>query len=528
MSNFVRIQGALDPRMRVQRARVQRNQGSFDLIVRFAEGPDADEDCIDLENFSGDEDLTVRRDLLAMPLPAPQELEAEEPSHHSFVASTGARLDKYQLGRRLGEGSFGVVFAARDTTLGRDVAIKLLTAQHAYDPQILARFLQEATAAARITHPGIVTMFDCGHTGGTAYIAMELLKGETLTNRLARSGRLAPDIAMELVRQIASALEAAHHAGVVHRDLKPDNIFLVPDPAVPSGERVKILDFGLAKLRDQASRHTQARIVFGTPRYMSPEQTRSAAKADHRSDIYALGCILFELVCGQPPFAGEMMDVVEQHQHMRAPRARAFMPALPDKLDRLIGEMLAKAPDERPQTMAAVQRALQGIGALAPGAAATMLPTVLAEIAHDMFEPEAPAPRPLPLPGARRRADQSARSSRIEHTLPWGKLDLDPEIIVTSAAPPRAARGTRPPRGQAPPATVLHAPPQTSATDLAPADDDLAADITVDIAPRRRAGLITGVLATLVAAAVLLTVSLVQRHAHAPASAIHATAPATR
>src|ERR1700749_977546 len=187
---------------------------------------------------------------------------------------------------------------------------------------------------------------------------MELLAGESLSARLSRSMQFAPEAAVEIARQVASALEAAHRVDVLHRDLKPDNIYLVPDPAMPEGERVKVLDFGLAKLGQDG--HTETQLVFGTPRYMSPEQCRSAAQADHRSDIYSLGCILFELLTGRSPFDGDVRPLIGCHQLHPAPRARSMAPEISPELDALIANMLAKDPMNRPQTMGAVQRALAG------------------------------------------------------------------------------------------------------------------------------------------------------------------------
>ncbi len=296
------------------------------------------------------------------------------------------QIGKYELGKKLGEGGFGLVMIARDTNLDREVALKFMHAEHTANPDILRRFLQEARSAAKIVHPGIVTVFECGQVSGThtsadgvAYIAMELLHGESLSDRLERSGRLDPESAMEIVRQVASALEAAHRTGIVHRDLKPDNIFLVTDPAMPTGERIKVLDFGIAKLAQAAGSgvQTQSQIVFGTPRYMSPEQCKSAANIDHRSDIYALGCILFELVCGQPPFVGETGELIAKHQLVEPPLAREILGDVPEPLDRLISAMLAKSPAARPQTMAEVQRLLQDGGALSPGVAPTLAPDAI-------------------------------------------------------------------------------------------------------------------------------------------------------
>ncbi|MBA2543303.1 MAG: protein kinase [Deltaproteobacteria bacterium] len=304
------------------------------------------------------------------------------------VVTTGMQIGRYLLGTKIGRGGFGVVFRAHDTSLDREVALKFLHAEHTATPQMLNRFLQEARSAAKIPHPGIVTVYECGQVAGTgsaadgsAYIAMELLQGESLTDRLARCGRLDPPAAMEIARQVASALEAAHRAGIVHRDLKPDNIFLVPDSAVSNGERIKVLDFGIAKLsRASTNVETQSMSVFGTPRYMPPEQCRSAAAVDQRSDIYTLGCILFELVCGKPPFAGAAGELIAQHVLVDAPSADSIDPTLPVPLVALIAELLAKEPEDRPQTMAAVQRALEKAGAWSPGIAPTLLPDAIASL----------------------------------------------------------------------------------------------------------------------------------------------------
>jgi serine/threonine-protein kinase len=284
------------------------------------------------------------------------------------TGATPRRVGKYELRDKIGRGAFGVVYTARDPSLERDVAIKVLRPTHLTNHGIVQRFLQEARATARVAHPGIVTIHDCGqietNLGITAFIAMELLAGESLTLRLARCGRLEPEVACEIARQVASALDAAHHADVLHRDLKPDNIYLVPDPAMPSGERVKVLDFGLAKIGHEG--HTQLEKVFGTPRYMSPEQCRSAAQVDPRSDIYALGCILFELVTGRVPFDGDVRALIEAHQHELPPRAAQLVADVPAALDQLIAAMLAKEPAARPQTMTAIQGACAAIATAPP------------------------------------------------------------------------------------------------------------------------------------------------------------------
>jgi serine/threonine-protein kinase len=299
------------------------------------------------------------------------------------------RIGKYELTDTIGHGSFGIVYAARDIELDREVALKILNPSRHGDGFAMQRFLREARAAARIAHPGIVTVYDCGRYASSegpqgssagisarinaesadsaetdedeelAYIAMERLSGESLTRRLNRVGRMRPEDAAEVVRQVAAALDAAHHADVLHRDLKPDNIYLVPDPAAPSGERVKVLDFGLAKLG--ASRLTLLGTVFGTPLYMSPEQCRSATDIDARSDIYALGCILFELLTGRAPFEGPIYAVTERHMRERAPSVASVAPEIPPALVVLVAAMLEKDPADRPQTMAEVVRTIEDV-----------------------------------------------------------------------------------------------------------------------------------------------------------------------
>ena len=304
--------------------------------------------------------------------------------------AVGGQIGRYALADKLGAGSFGVVFRAHDTVLDRMVAIKVLNPAHQYNADVLRRFLQEALASARVVHPGIVTVHDFGTVetarSEVAYIVMELLQGESLSDRVLRTGQQPIGAAVEIIRQVASALDTAHRAGVLHRDLKSENIYLVPDPATLSGERVKVLDFGLAKLG--ASQHTAANTVFGTPRYMSPEQCRSATAIDERSDIYSLGCVFFELLTGHTPFQGELRQLLEAHKRSLAPRASTFAGDVPLAVDDLIAQMLAKDPAARPQSMAQVQTALQYLGAVSPGVAATMMPVA----ANMIGLPYSPAP----------------------------------------------------------------------------------------------------------------------------------------
>ncbi|HEY1547750.1 MAG TPA: serine/threonine-protein kinase [Kofleriaceae bacterium] len=272
-------------------------------------------------------------------------------------------IGKYEVGRKLGQGGFGEIYVARDTGLDREIAIKVLRGEHTQRPQLVQRFLQEARAAARINHPGIVTVFECGEIEAhVVYIAMELLAGETLAARIKREPLPLPTV-IALTRQLASALAAAHSAGIVHRDLKPQNVFLVPDAAAVGGLRVKILDFGIAKLTDTlgSSIQTHSMEMMGTPLYMSPEQCKSSATVDARSDIYSLGCILFELAAGRTPFEGDAGELIAKHQLVAPPKLSEAVSGAPPELERLVADMLAKAPGDRPQTMGVIVDALDAM-----------------------------------------------------------------------------------------------------------------------------------------------------------------------
>ncbi len=263
----------------------------------------------------------------------------------------GSMLGPYKVTGTLGEGGMGVVFRARDTRLGRDVAIKVLTAVTLSDQERLSRFEQEARATGMLNHPNLLTIFDIGSAEGTPYLVSELLEGETLRDRLSR-GALPPRRAVEAALQMASGLAAAHEKGVVHRDLKPENIFLTRDG------RLKILDFGIAKLSPGADAEgptfqvaaTEPGMVLGTVGYMSPEQVRGEV-VDARSDIFAFGAILYEILSGLRAFKRgssietlsailkeEPIDLLESH------------PNIPPALDRLVRRCLEKDRSQRFQS----------------------------------------------------------------------------------------------------------------------------------------------------------------------------------
>jgi serine/threonine-protein kinase len=274
----------------------------------------------------------------------------------------GRVVGKYKIREQIGEGGMGAVFRGEHVLLGSKAAIKILLPQFVRDPSVVERFFTEAKATSAIRHPGIVEIFDFGRletNSDGAFIAMELLRGEDLTGFLARRKKLDAPLAAQITLQLLSALDAAHAHGVIHRDIKPDNIYLVRDPTAPGAIRVKILDFGIAKLM---SRTTKEHAILGTPAYMAPEQCRSNAEIDARADLYAAGCILFEMVSGRPPFiAGTAADTMAKHLEMPPPRLKDLVPAIPPELDQLVARMLAKSPDDRTPSAAWAIAALERI-----------------------------------------------------------------------------------------------------------------------------------------------------------------------
>jgi serine/threonine-protein kinase len=288
----------------------------------------------------------------------------------------GIVIGNYQIIRKLGEGGMGAVYLGQHQLLGRPAAIKVLLPELSARPDIVNRFFNEARAVTSISDPGIVQVFDFGyHTDGSAFIVMEYLEGEPLDRRLARLGKLPAYDALLLCRQIASSLAAAHAQNIIHRDLKPENIYLVHDGEVASGERSKILDFGIAKLSDEnpGKIKTSTGALMGTPIYMSPEQCRGLATLDHRSDIYSLGCVLFHLLTGRPPFEGEGMgDIIAAHIREPSPVPSSRAPEIAPGIDGLVLRCLAKSPDERFQTM---QELAVAIGQILPYLTSPAAPT---------------------------------------------------------------------------------------------------------------------------------------------------------
>ena len=279
----------------------------------------------------------------------------------------GEQFGNYRSIALLGEGGMGAVYLAEHPGIGRRVAVKVLHKNYTRDEHLLARFLNEARAANAIRHPNIIEILDSGMLAdGTPFLVMELLEGESLGVRLRQNGALPIATAIDFAYQTASALGAAHAKGIVHRDLKPDNLFVVPDPHDAKRERIKVLDFGIAKLQQGSvadSVKTRTGTLMGTPIYMSPEQCRGTRAVDHRSDIYSLGVIFYEMLAGQPPFVSEGFgDLVNMHLNVPPASARSKRPEIPLGVDALVLKMLAKNPEDRYAEMTEVQGALKASG----------------------------------------------------------------------------------------------------------------------------------------------------------------------
>lgn len=256
---------------------------------------------------------------------------------------------EYQIRRKIGSGGFGTVYEAEHPILKRRAAVKVLHPNRLLDPVVVARFVAEAQSASQIRHRHIVDIFSFGTLpGGQYFYVMDFLQGETLDRFLCEHPGLSPELAIALLRPVAQALDALHAVGIVHRDIKPPNIYLAwdsSDEVVP-----KLLDFGLVKLLGETPIQTASGVPMGTPHYMSPEQCRGE-RVDARSDVYAFGVVCHELLAGQPPFTGDSAAaVLVAHVLEPPPRLTQVRPDLPSQLDEPVLQMLAKTPAERPSS----------------------------------------------------------------------------------------------------------------------------------------------------------------------------------
>ncbi|MEA2466210.1 MAG: hypothetical protein QOJ57_336 [Thermoleophilaceae bacterium] len=343
---------------------------------------------------------------------------------------TGQQFGAYQLGKLLGRGGMGVVYQAQHVHLGRTVALKLLAPELSENEAFRARFLRESRLAATLDHPGIVTVYDAGDVNGVLYLAMRFVRGTDLAALLMQRGPLGATEALSILEQVAAALDAAHAAGLVHRDVKPANVMI-------EGQRCYLTDFGLTKSASSDSLQlTSAGQFLGTVDYVAPEQIEGGA-IDGRADVYALGCVLFECLTGSRPYPRDSQVAVLYAQLREPPpRPRELRPDLPAAIDSVIDLAMAKSPDGRYRSCG--QLVVAARAALAAPAA----PTAEALAPGPVSEPpvrEPPVSEPPPLPAARETAPRvpvvpAAASSAA---LPTSPLPVESRTAALPAHPPR-------------------------------------------------------------------------------------------
>ncbi|GAB4442245.1 MAG: hypothetical protein OHK0015_40620 [Chloroflexi bacterium OHK40] len=384
------------------------------------------------------------------------------------------RLGRYHIKALLGRGGMAAVYRASDTVLQRDVALKVLYPQFSDDASLIARFQREAVTAASLEHPNIVPVYDVGEYDGMAYIAMKLLSGETLQERLQAVGALALDELLAVITPVAAALDYAHARGVVHRDVKPANIFLNRSA---DGEQVVLTDFGIAKQLDTPGLTTTGALI-GTPDYMAPEQI-AGRPVDARSDVYALGMLIYRALTGRRAFEGSTQDVLLGHLYSRPTPPSQLNPALPVGIDALVERATAPDPAARYQSAGALVQALRQIARGAAASTAVGGPPVLAPAHPVSSEGLAPASAPTVrgpvLPPAAR---------------------LPPPAVVRRATPSAAAPGAGPAPAAAARAATLpradsnrsRAAPWLAAIVLALLAGGLAVALAVALAGRNGAG----------------------------------------
>jgi serine/threonine protein kinase len=297
---------------------------------------------------------------------------------------------RYGVTARIARGGMATVYLALDRRLDRDVALKVMHAHLGDDPQFTARFIREARAAARLSHPGVVAVFDQGEDDGLLYLAMEYLKGRTLRRVLGELGVLTPGEALDVLEPVLDALAAAHEAGIVHRDVKPENVILTDDG------RVKVADFGLARAASSVA--STSGVLMGTAAYLAPELIAHGV-GDVRSDVYAVGVMLFEMLTGRQPFSGDVpLRVAYRHVHEDVPAPSTVVGRLPEPLDVLVTTATARDPERRPADARALLALERSVRARVPAQALAVRPSL-----------------PRPAPG---RSYPAGRAGRTQMLLP--------------------------------------------------------------------------------------------------------------
>jgi serine/threonine-protein kinase len=360
-----------------------------------------------------------------------------------MIPSAGERVGPYEILGRLGSGGMGLVFSAWDSRLQRDVAIKILRDEFVRSDS-RERFLQEARAASGLNHPNICTVFDLGEQDGDPFLVMELLKGETLRGRIL-SGPMQPEEILHVALEVTDALAAAHVRGIIHRDVKPANIFLVARPS--GGWQAKVLDFGLAKVESDDGAEprfqlTGAGSTVGTVSYMSPEQARGEA-LDARSDLFALGIVLYEMATGHVPFRGATSALVFVQLLGHPPEPlREFAPGFPGELERIILKLLAKDRSARFQTAAELLATLRPIDLKKQKGRSGWFSKPSMPVAAVPAEGVGPTPAPAPnaptpdskAPQPNLDADAREASHNVTVVRPVRRESLPPAILAPSLA----------------------------------------------------------------------------------------------
>jgi tRNA A-37 threonylcarbamoyl transferase component Bud32 len=373
---------------------------------------------------------------------------------------------RYRLVRQLGVGGMGEVWEADDTVLGRRVALKVLVQELADDPRATRRFVREARATAKLTHPNVTRVYDFGRDGGLPYLVMELLEGDTLADRLT-GGPMPPAEAARIGAAVADALDAAHSRGIIHRDIKPSNVLLTP-----AGE-VKVMDFGIAAAADE-THSTTGSGLYGTAAYLSPERA-AGQPATPAADLYSLGAVLYELLTGRPPFLGDSpVLVVRAHLHEQPRPVREVAPWVPARLANACEAALAKDPTQRPSSAAALAIRLRAApsrpGAPVPGSAEARTTRLRPPRRRDPARHQRPAD-PTRVIAAARAGSSIATTVKVgagravwrRHRRRTVPLLVGTLVVVLTALAVMELRGGDQP-AQAPVATATAAAPQVRVT----------------------------------------------------------------